>query len=313
MIKITQEIIDPPSGYSFRVIRWKRTVAEVESVFADGMAERFVGEGAHWHSHVAMELTFFMTGEGTRYVGDHIGNFEAGDLVLLGEKLPHYWETTGRSSGISLQWDFPNGHPFWGFPETVELMALFKKAERGIHISGENGMIVADLMREILRAGKVERLGLLFRLLGFLTRIPSKDGKFLSSRSFSQSQEKIHEDRIEKVVRHLFANFREEIRLEQMLKLADMSKATFSRQFKAHVGHCFSHFLLKIRLQAAARELQHTHRTITEIAHDCGFGQVSLFNKHFLAWKGTSPRRWLKNLPSSIENPSSSPSRSAKP
>jgi hypothetical protein len=44
-----------------------------------------------WHYHSEYELVLVNKSTGVRQVGDHIGYFMEGDLVLMGPSLPHLW------------------------------------------------------------------------------------------------------------------------------------------------------------------------------------------------------------------------------
>ena len=277
----SREQIHLPSGHSFRVLRWTRSLREVEVLFAPGAVASVTGEGEHWHYHVEMELTLFTTGEGTRFVGDDIATFAPGDLVLLGEKLPHYWHAHGASSGLSVQWSFPKTHPFWAFPENLALASLFKSAARGLRYTGGTATALSSRLRELARTGGTDQLGLLLRTFALLADSPDRDRRLLSARAFSLPTGSAHQQAMAEAVRHLLASFREPIRLDELLRITAMSKPTFSRQFKKHSGKTFSDFVTHLRLQAARRELIESDRSILEIAFSCGFPQVSFFNRIF--------------------------------
>jgi len=281
-----------PSGHSFRVLRWARNLREVEAVLASGQAERVAGEGTHWHYHRHMELTLFTTGEGLRFVGDHIASFGPGDLVLLGGKVPHYWHTQRPSAGISVQWDFPHGHPFWAFPENLSLATLFKSATRGLRYTGATAGQLAAGLQALVRADGPDRLGWLLRLLAIMARAPERDRTVLSARAFFLSEKGAYQPAMAEAVRYLLANFRDTIRLEEILRLTHMSKPTFSRQFKKHSGQSFSNFINHLRLQAVCHELAATERTILDIAFACGFSQVSFFNRLFRRVMGCNPTQY---------------------
>ncbi|MEN3940292.1 AraC family transcriptional regulator [Prosthecobacter sp. SYSU 5D2] len=289
VMQVEREQIQIPSGHSFRVLRWSRSLREVECVLGPDMAERVTGEGTHWHFHVEMELTLFTSGEGTRFVGDHIGAFAPGDLVLLGERLPHYWHTRQASSGISVQWYFPLGHAFWSFPETAALAEVFRQAGQGLHLRGQTAEAISGWLQEMTQADGLQQLALLLRILSSIRQASAAEHRPLSGRSFALAAESHYQQAIAKAVRHLVAHYREEVRLEEVLKLTHLSRPTFARQFKKHSGRTMSEFLNHLRLQAACRELVESDRSVLEIALRCGFTQVSFFNRLFRRVMKCSP------------------------
>jgi hypothetical protein len=77
-----------------------------------------------WHYHPEIELTYIQKGRGIRYVGDQIDAFQEGDLVLLGENLPHTWATQGEqktSMQCGIVFQFPVAL-FRNFPELSHIV-----------------------------------------------------------------------------------------------------------------------------------------------------------------------------------------------
>ncbi len=284
-----RERIHLPGGQSFRAIRWSRNLLDIECLLDSDQAYRIAGEGAHWHYHQEMELTLFTSGGGTRFVGDHIGPFSAGDVVLLGEKLPHYWHVADASSGISVQWHFPENHPFWGFPETFALKPLFGAAGRGVRYTGSTGAALTTELQRLPRASVVDRLAILLRLFAIMMAAPESDRSFLSTRSFCLPTSSQYQETMGAVMRYLMANFRGEVRLEDVLRLSGLSRPTFARQFKRHSGRTLREFLNQLRLEAARRALAESEREVLEIALACGFTQLSFFNRIFHRVVGCAP------------------------
>ena len=44
-----------------------------------------------WHYHPEIEIMYILEGTGTRFVGDHIDQYQEGDVCMVGPKLPHEW------------------------------------------------------------------------------------------------------------------------------------------------------------------------------------------------------------------------------
>lgn len=276
-----KELVKLPAGSAFRVLTWEQNLREVFWVVSADRRQRIDGEGDHWHYHQALELTYFSRGSGTRFVGDRIQGFEAGEVVLLGENLPHYWHSVAGSSGISVQFFFPPAHPVWIFPESVELAALVKAARRGIHFHGATATMLTDLLRKLAGGDGLERLGLLLQVLASASRVPPAEFEYISTQTFSLSADSDQQNAMRAAMRFLLTHYREEIHLAQLLAVTRMSKPTFSRYFKKHSGKTLGEFLQQIRVEAACRELTETEKPVIEIALACGFSQISFFNRVF--------------------------------
>ncbi|MDB6080242.1 MAG: transcriptional regulator [Akkermansiaceae bacterium] len=290
-----RERIELPTGSSFRVIEWARSVDEVQVVMDDGRRVASQGEGTHWHYHPEMELTWFSQGEGLRFIGDHIGPFTAGDLVLVGRRLPHHWQIRGESSGVSVQWHYPEGHPLWAIPELRPLAALFAAAQHGLHFpattAGRLGARMTGMAR--LTSGP-ERFAALLMIFADLAASLGEVQE-LSCRSFAPPPEDSpHHDAIRDAVGYLLRSFREPVSLEKMLEITRMTRPTFCRQFRLHTGHSFSEFLNRVRLHAACRDLKSGSKPVIDIALDSGISQVSFFNRLFLREMGCTPSQYRR-------------------
>src|ERR1700722_17366495 len=97
-----------------------------------------------WHYHVELELIHFHRGSGTQFVGDNIKRFDAGDIVLVGPNLPHFWRydhpdhhaDSPYSTVIHFREDLW-GTPFLHLPELRSLKALLDRSARGILVQGK--------------------------------------------------------------------------------------------------------------------------------------------------------------------------------
>ena len=97
-----------------------------------------------YHFHPEYELTCITKGTGKRYMGSHMEDFVAGDLILLGPNLPHCWKLTNieqmqnEAGAIVIQFteDFL-GSNFWERPELQDLSKLLKRSVTGIRFDGD--------------------------------------------------------------------------------------------------------------------------------------------------------------------------------
>ena len=97
---------------------------------------------------------------------------------------------------------------------------------------------------------------------------------------------------ISRAVGFVLSNLEEEIHLDDLLKVTSMSKPTFSRHFKRHTGRSLTTFVNEVRIVNAKRLLAETNQSITEIAYDSGFRNLSHFNVQFRKASNESPSEY---------------------
>lgn len=283
------ETITPLAGLSFRLLRWRDNLREVEQFTANGHTEPFEGAGDQWHLHREMELTFIERGSGLRLVGDHIARFSGPELELLGPHLPHCIQGLRRSTGISMQFHWPLDHPVRALPEFALLEPLWERARRGLLFGPAVIARIRPLLAALPGSPAAARLGLLLQILAVLVAAPRAQMTVLSKLHFTVREGERHQTGIERVIRRVLEKYAEPLPLSEALGLAGMSKASFERQFPRYTGSTFTEFLNRVRLDHARRLLLGGADSISAIAYATGFNHLSHFNRLYRRSYGQPP------------------------
>jgi AraC-like DNA-binding protein len=249
---------------------------------------------APWHFHPEIEITHILKGVGQRFVGDHIGDFAAGDLVLLGGGVPHFWRSESgvggaRSRVVQFRSELLEG-ALLGAPELDAVSALLGRAARGIRFESAVGDNVSERMRALIGARGASRFGELLNLLGTLAE--RADYEVLASTEFDPKLDTSAAERIGRCHRYVFDNLEEVIDLRSAAAAAGMQANAFSRYFRQVTGKTFSRFVNEVRVGHACRLLLEGDRQIADICFSCGFCNLSNFNRRFHEIKGCSPRQF---------------------
>jgi len=263
-----------------------------------------------WNYHPEFEIHLIRHSSGLAYIGDHIGQFEAGHLYLVGADLPHNWITpyTGnrllKARDIVLQFDPEKFLPQTnGFAELSGVGQLFKKASRGLEFFGETRKRGREILESMDGSGSLDDLAKMIELLSELAR--SENAQILSSEAFVFGDHvkglSDHRD-IERALDYLQRNFLDTPSLQEVAKVVGMSETAFSRFFKKKTGNTFSEHVSSLRLWMASKLLLETGRPITEICFEAGFNNISNFNRTFLRKTGMTPSKYRrvsrqKNMP----------------
>jgi AraC-like DNA-binding protein len=74
-----------------------------------------------------------------------------------------------------------------------------------------------------------------------------------------------------------------------------MTPSALSRFFKLRSGKTISNYIIDLRLGHATRLLADTTDSVTEICYQCGFNNISNFNRIFRKSKNCTPSEFREN------------------
>jgi len=250
------------------------------------------------HNHEAYELNFIEHAQGVRrIVGDSCETIGEYDLVLIANpELDHVWEQHDCKSAdireITVQFDidFGDGHFFATTPFT-SIRRMIEKAGMGLCFPLSAIMRVYRQLDALAAvADSFEAVVQFLQILHELSLCP--EARVLASSSYVKLEAQDDSATILRIKEWVEANYRDDIRLADIASVACMSKSSFCRFFKLHTGKTVSEYVLDIRLGHAIRRLLNTADPINNISNECGFNNVSNFNRVFKKKKGMSPSQF---------------------
>lgn len=252
------------------------------------------------HRHDEMELNFVENCDGARrIVGDSIELLGKYDLVLVGSGLEHTWDQYDCQSQsiheITIQFPVDMlGDQFLQKNQLSSLRTMFENAKRGIAFELPAIMELYSKITHITQAqpGFYRILGLLEILYELSLQ---QNYHLLASKSFTNVKNAPESKRVREVEEYIDKHYREEIRLNTLAKIAEMTPAAFSRFFRLRTGKTVSDYTIDTRLGHAARLLVDSPTSIADICYLCGFNNISNFNRIFKRKKGCSPSAFREN------------------
>lgn len=253
-----------------------------------------------WHHHPEYELTLTLNSRGQRFIGDHVGEYGDGDLVLVGPNLPHTWV-----SRMKLDEDHPHValvlwfHPEWaaqlinGFPEFRNVQTLLSRAGCGLQFSNAFSDAVRAEHQAIFDLGPPERLLSLLRILNHLAG--DDNARPLASMPVTQDGTPESRERIDRVVTYIHMHYADSIAMPELAEIAALSVSGLHRMFRRHMQTTVTDYIMRMRIGDASARLSSTDQPVQFIAEAVGYRALSNFNRQFHALKGMSPREY-RNL-----------------
>ena len=246
------------------------------------------------HQHKEIQISLLVKGTGKLIIGDSVHGYEHGDIIVVGSKIPHLFQSAVSkepSHMISLFFTGDSfGADFFKISEVQQLSAFFIKSDQGFKITSPSNDL-KELIRQMPDMDKFDRF---VHFLLILKKIEESEVEILTGFRHPKALKSNEGERLQSVLEYVMHHFNEDIRLETISKLAYMTPNGFCRFFKQRTNKTFFQFLIELRIEHVCQLLNSNKDiTIAEASEKAGFKSISNFNRKFKKLKGMTPSGYL--------------------
>jgi len=251
-----------------------------------------------WHQHKEYELHLITASSGRFFVGDYIGEFRPGNLVLIGPNLPHNWVSRDlpkegiQSRDFSLQFaDEPFRNSCRYIPELQQALPLLDRSKHGIEFYG-----ISDFALQLLRRIKsTTGLHSFKEFLNLIIKLSKhEDYRLLSSSQLQSFTVDSSNKRFSETIEYLKKNFDSDLTMAEMADKMGMESSKFSRNFKKETGYNFTSYVNRLRINSACNLLAETNQNVSTICYRVGYNTIANFNRRFFQIKKVTPKEYRK-------------------
>ncbi|MFY0630597.1 MAG: helix-turn-helix domain-containing protein [Flavobacteriaceae bacterium] len=247
-----------------------------------------------FHQHQEIQLSYILEGEGTLIVGDTISNYQKGDVLAIGSNLPHLFksEPNSKTKSHMLTLFFTEdgfGNDFFKLEELSEVHSFFNRIENGFKVTSYKKQLEQAFLA-LKESSKLERFVYFLQIL----KLTSKGKKqSLSSYAYGKNYSADEGKRMQDVMSFTMNHFHQVITLDEISQVAAMTKNAFCKYFKKRTNKTYVQFLNELRIENASKLLLNKNElSVAEVAYQCGFGNLSNFNRQFKTVKKKTPSQY---------------------
>ncbi len=257
-----------------------------------------------YHYHPEYDILLSLKDHAGEFLsGDHIGRLGRGTLIMNGPNIPHALHSgkpdeadPSHPSLAVIQFSRESiGDDLLRKHEMQVVREFLDEARWGFEFFGETARRAAGLILAMESQSPFERFLQLLQILNHFA--VSEEKTPLASPAFSPSLKARDISRLDEVLGHLRRHKSETVTLEQAASVARMSPKSFCRFFKANTGKTLVEYVHELRIGEACRQLLETDLPVSEVALECGFNNLSNFNRRFRGIKGMTPREYRRQNP----------------
>lgn len=240
------------------------------------------------HRHEEVQICWIKKGEGTLIVQAEVFEFKAGDIFIIGSNKPHLFKNAKTGQGIesvSLFFGISSiKNPLAIVPELNSLFTQYIQLGPCTKIEANQLGYFQSLLSTLLSSTNEEKLIQFLNVLTALLKVVHLETQLTVPYSEKDG------DRMKEIMTYTLNNLSNEITISRIASHIAYTPEAFCRFFKKRTNKTYIQYLNELRINAACRQiLEQQDQNISQIAFECGYNNVSHFNRVFKKIKGASP------------------------
>lgn len=270
--------------------------AETAKSFHFDHVHTFSREQLTLHQQPTWELSYVITGQGIRILGDRTERFSQGEVVLVPPNMPHHWaydeklcDSEGKIKNITLTFTdslLKHTKPiFSGFADSITTV---QKNINALSFKGHTLGRLQTLMQKALTQSEAEQT---ITLLEILLVLSSQEAADVIGRPVVENEAT---KRLQRIYMYVMNNYNKMITLDEVAKHVSMDKSRLCVFFKKMTGKTLFAFLAEYRIELACDMLLKTNKSVAEICFESGFDDIPYFNRTFKKMRGITPTEYRK-------------------
>ena len=264
-----------------------------------GYPEKFFVE-RHWHDSI--EILYIIRGSYQIEINLQNEVLQEGDICILNSGDLH--QITGESAEAIhevvlfdpaiLDFSYHDEMQEECVRPLIEQLRLFPHIFR----KGEEcGQCILPVVEKLMKIAVEKKEGWYLKskllIMELVVEIYEKGWMLLSDSVLSKSEER-RIKQYKTVVSYMEENYQNPISLQDMADTISCNSQYLCRFFREIAGTSPIQYLINLRLEKACYLLQHSSKSVLEIALDCGFENVSYFIRKFKEVKGCTPKQYCR-------------------
>jgi len=246
------------------------------------------------HEHEEIQISYIAKGSGSLLLGDTINEYREGDILVIGEHVPHVFRSDDTATDKSVMYTLfftkhSFGKEFFKLTEMSGIDSFFNEAENGMKITSNTDSLI-NKFSKLKNQSRIERLASFLQILDL---IQQSEKTPLSSFVYHKKYTDVEGKRMSDVYQYTLDHFQENISLDMIAEVANMTKNAFCRYFKRRTNKTYLQFLIELRIEHACKLLyKERELSVAAISELCGFQNIANFNRKFKELKHTTPSKY---------------------